>query len=176
MKLTTTLSLCIVLAALMSGCEAPTPSAPISGATKPAASSAGEPLLRMQVDGKLWQANSDIFGAVNPLGAKDSMLISGSFGPNNASEQDFSMTLGGVSGPGKFAIKNAKPVGSVVQLANFSPAQYLIGGLVFEHDIQVEITQLQANPVLLAGTFSGWMQANDGNKVSITAGEFYYRE
>ena len=176
MKLITALSLFVALATMLPGCESPPPSVPISAAAIPAAGTASEPMLRMQVDGKLWQANREIFGAVNPLGAKNSILISDSFGPNDASEQDLTMTLTGVSSPGSFSVKNAKPGGSVVQLMNLSAERTLIGGLMFDHDIQVEISQLQADPVLIAGKFAGWMQASDGSKIIISAGEFFYEE
>ncbi len=163
---------------LLCACQ-PQPSSPAQANNKPvsaALSIAGNNNIQMLVNGKKWHADAEIFGAINPLGVANSILISGSFGPNNASEQDFTMSLTSASAPGRYRIKNGKPTGSVIQIGNLSQAQYLIGGVMFEQDIEVELLQVQITPLRLAGRFSGWMQANDGSKVQIRDGEFFYQE
>lgn len=155
--------------------EQPTASA-ASATTQTQAEAMSANRIEMRIDGKPWAANAEIFGAIDPLGLTDAILISGSFGPNDASEQDFSMTLTGASKPGRYRIQNAKPVGSVVQIGNLSQEKYLIGGLMFEHDIEVELLQRQVAPLRIEGRFSGWLQANDGSKVQIRDGAFSYQE
>jgi hypothetical protein len=63
-----------------------------------------------------------------------------------------------------------------MQLANLSPERYLIGGLMFDYRFEVELVTMQVQPVVIEARFSGVLQSNDDKRVTISDGEFVYRE
>ena len=140
--------------------------APLSGVNR----------LRMRVDGIEWSADRDLFGAVHPPGMNSVVLMAGSLGPKDANEQSFNLNLFGIDAPGHYVVEHGNASGSVMQLANVSPERYLIGGLMFEYRFEVELVTMQANPVAIEARFKGVLQANDDHRVTISDGEFVYRE
>lgn len=154
------------------------PAAPSSATTAPGTSAAvpAGNILRMRIDGREWIADHEIFGAVHPTGYDRSVLIAGSLGPKDANEQAFNVILNGVDGPGTFHAKTGDTARHVAQMANLSQERYLAGGLMLDHDLTVEVTQMQASPVAIEARFSGTLTANDGTVLKIEEGEFRYRE
>lgn len=171
----------VTFAASIGGCgqaaQSPTP----VPTTPEIASSAETPVrdgnvLRLRVDGVEWIADHDLFGAVHPPGMDRALLMSGSRGAKDANEQAFNLNLFGIDGPGRYVIEHGHAGGSVMQLANLTPERFLIGGLVFEYRFEVEVVRMQAQPVDIEARFSGVLQANDDHRVTISDGEFRYRE
>jgi hypothetical protein len=163
----------------LAGCgQAPSsaaPSAPEENTT--AIASSGDPgRLRMHVDGVEWSADREFFGAVHPPGMDRAVLIAGSLGPKDENEQTFNLSLFGVDGPGRYVVERGDGSGSVMQLANLTPERYLIGGLMFDYRFEVELLEMQVDPVVIVARFSGELQSNDDQRVTISDGEFVYRE
>jgi hypothetical protein len=171
----------LMVATIIAGCgqapESPSSSASRSGAVSTEIRTLrDENVLRMRVDGVDWVADHDLFGAVHPPGMDRALIISGSRGPRDATEQAFTLNLFGVGAPGRYVFEHGAAGGSVMQLANLSPERYLIGGLMFEHRFEVEVLRMEIRPVEIEARFSGVLQANDDHRVTISAGEFRYRE
>lgn len=164
----------------IAGCGQPPPAssalAPTDASADTRAPSSGANRLRMRVDGIEWSADRDLFGAVHPPGMHGAVLMAGSLGPKDANEQTFNLNLFGVDAPGHYVVEHDNASGSVMQLANLSPKRYLIGGLMFEYRFEVELVTMQANPVAIEARFKGVLQANDDHRVTISDGEFVYRE
>ena len=164
----------------ITGCGQPPPAssalAPTDASADTRAPSSGANRLRMRIDGIEWSADRDLFGAVHPPGMHGAVLMAGSLGPKDANEQTFNLNLFGVDAPGHYVVEHDNASGSVMQLANLSPKRYLIGGLMFEYRFEVELVTMQANPVAIEARFKGVLQANDDHRVTISDGEFVYRE
>jgi hypothetical protein len=103
------------------------------------------------------------------------VIISGSRGPKDASEQAFTLTLHGIDTPGRHRVHSGDVTSGVVQLAGLSEQRFLIGGAL-GYDLQVELTMAQQNPVRIEATFEGTLVANDGGTVTFRNGRFTYRE
>lgn len=171
-----------LLATLLAGCG-PAPTANSSTPSEAAPTSApgtpsrrGENLLRMRVDGVEWHADREFFGAVHPPGMDRAVLMAGSLGPRDANEQTFNLHLFGIDGPGRYRFERTDATGSVMQLANLSPERYLIGGLMFDYRFEVELLEMQIDPVAIVARFHGELQSNEDKQVRISDGEFVYRE
>ena len=133
------------------------------------------PLLTLQLDGVTWQADREIWGAVHPPGMGQTVILSGSFGPKDAHEQAFNLNLHAAPQPGTYRLQSATPQIGVVQLANLSQERYLMGNL-FGYDVEVELLQMQTNPVRIEARFEGSLVASDGATLKLTAGHFRYSE
>lgn len=156
------------------GAASPPSSAPATPAVQ-ADAPAGN-VLRMRIDGVEWNAERELFGAVHPAGYDRAVLISGSHGPNDATEQDFTIMLNAADGPGTYRATTGDTRRHVVQLGNLTPERYLAGGLMLDHDMTIELVRMQASPVLIEARFNGTLTANDGAVLKIEDGEFRYRE
>lgn len=131
--------------------------------------------IALRIDGREWRADRAIDVIVDPPGFDRMLMVSGSFGPKDRNEQAFNLNLAGVDGPGRYAIHGGNAVGSAVQLANLDGTRYLIGGSLGA-DVVVDISRFERAPIVVEGTFSGTMVANDGNALRIEDGRFSFRE
>ncbi|WP_395788907.1 hypothetical protein [Aquimonas sp.] len=136
---------------------------------------AAGPLLTLQLDGVAWQADREIWGAVHPPGMGQTVIMSGSFGPKDAHEQAFNLNLHAATQPGTYRLQSTAPAIGMVQLANLSQERYLMGN-VLGYDIEVELLQMQVNPVRIEARFEGSLVASDGATLKLTAGHFRYSE
>ena len=171
----------LIVAASFAGCgqspQATSPASPsLETSSAVASPTRNQNVLRMRVDGVEWSADRELFGAAHPPGMDRAVLIAGSLGPKDANEQTFNLNLFGVDGPGRYVAERGDATGNVMQLANLSPERFLIGGLLFEYRFEVELVTMQAQPVVIEARFSGVLQANDDHRVTISDGEFVYRE
>lgn len=130
--------------------------------------------LSMRLDGREWHADRAIDVILHPPGFDRMLMVSGSFGPKDRNEQAFNLNLVGVDGPGRYTIKGGSMAGNAIQLANLSPEQYLIGGALGA-EVVVEISVLQSEPPIVEGTFSGTLNASNGNVLRVEDGRFSYR-
>lgn len=160
-----------LLATLLAGCGI---SAPDAAPATPNLASANR--LSLRIDGQAWVADHDLFGAVHPAGYDRALLVAGSRGPKDENEQVFNLNLFGIDGPGRYTITRGGKDGSAAQLANLSAERFLIGGLMFEQRLEVEVVRMQAAPVDIEVRFHGELQANDGAMLKVEDGEFRYRE
>lgn len=173
--------LCPLLLAACSGPSSTSPST--SNATPPAtATPTAAPLaanqLRLTLDGQVWQADRELFGAWHPPGMERAVLMAGSLGPKDRHEQAFNLNLFGVSGPGRYVVNGStvSPGGltsNTIQLANLSEQRYLVGG-PFGYEVTVDL--LQAGAGVIEARFHGRVNASDGSVLSLTDGYFLYRE
>lgn len=163
-----------MLLPLLAACQSESSSpAPIVAEAAPAATPSN--FLRMRVDGVPWEADHDVFGAVHPNGYDKAVLVAGSLGPKDGSEQAFNLNLFGIDTAGTYPVKTGNPQGHVAQLANLTPERFLSGGPM-GFDMTVEIVEMRAAPTRLMVRFAGSLMGNDSHSVSITNGEFSYSE
>ena len=163
-----------MLLPLLAACQSESTSSAVSVAVAaPTAASVNH--LRMRVDGVQWEADHDIFGAVHPKGYEKAVLVAGSFGPKDGSEQAFSLNLCGIDAAGPYPVTTGNPQLNVAQLANLTPERFLSGGPM-GFDMTVEIVEMRAAPTRLMVRFAGSLMGNDSHSVSITDGEFSYSE
>lgn len=157
--------------------QAPThTSAPAPVATASVDVAAQGNQLRMKIDGVDWVADNEIWGAVDALGAGGTVLISGNRG-FGAAQQAFNLNLDGVDGAGSYRVAAlGTPDHGMAQIGNLSEQRYLIGGAMFDHELQVELIRVQATPALIEARFHGTMKANDDSVVRIEDGLFRYAE
>jgi len=169
------LAIALTCAGALAACNDTTaPAATQAPATAPTAH-APPNSISLRLDGREWHADRAIEAMVHPPGFNRMLMVSGSFGPKNGNEQAFNLNLAGVEAPGRYTIKGGNVVGSAIQLANLDAERFLIGGALGA-DVVVEVTVMQRTPVVVEGTFSGMMSANDGKALRIEEGRFSYRE
>jgi hypothetical protein len=130
--------------------------------------------LSMKIDGKLWEADSDISGAFHPSGYNKLIMIAGDKG-SGKTEQAFNINLYNTAGPATFNIANGNADLSVVQLANMSVENYLYGSMM-GFNMKVVVTKASSNPTVVEATFEGELGGNASDKIKITEGKFYYHE
>jgi len=140
-------------------------------ANKPAAENA----LSMKINGVEWKADHSIFGAFHPKGHNRVVMISGSKGPKNKSEQLFNINIYNTTGPGIFQFQDGNPDFSVAQLANVSPENYIYGSMM-GFTMKVNLTKASTAPDVVEATFEGELKGNAGDVPKITEGRFYYHE
>lgn len=169
----------IALATLVACGRQPAPAATPAAASSTTAAVQATPAhtnaISLRIDGREWRADRAIEAMVHPPGFDRMLMVSGSFGPKDRDEQTFNLNLAGVEAPGRYAIKGGSVAGSAIQLANLGAERYLIGGALGA-DVVVEVTALRRAPVVVEGTFSGTMTANDGKALRVEDGRFSYRE
>ncbi|MBP6022400.1 hypothetical protein [Ferruginibacter sp.] len=131
--------------------------------------------LSMKINGKEWKADSEIFGAFHPKGYNNAIIISGSKGPNDKTEQSFNINLYNTNGIGTYDLVSGNKDLNVVQLGNLSTENYLYGS-VLGFSFHVNVTKASQNPATLEATFEGTLTGNAGDSIKITDGKFYYYE
>lgn len=167
------------LAALAAcGGSSPAPASAPAGQSAPAASagSGGGPnVLTMKINGRDWTADGEVFGAFHPPGMNKAIVVSGTRGPKDKTEQAFNLNLYNADGPGTYAIATGNADQSVVQLGNLTPENFLYGSMM-GFTLEVVVTTARSNPTVIEATFSGEMKGNAGDTLAITDGRFVYRE
>ncbi len=131
--------------------------------------------LSMKLNGTEWKADNEIFGAFHPEGYNKAIILSGSKGKKDKSEQAFTINLYNTNGPSVFAIQYKNADNSVIQIANLSEQNYLYGSMM-GFNIKINITKASKNPTILEATFDGELTGNASDKLIITEGKFYYHE
>ena len=167
----------IVVAGLaLAACERPgsTTTSPVATAAV-AVTPVAANTLEMRIDGTPWRADHDIFGAFHPLGYDRALIVGGSLGPKDANEQAFTLNLYGIDGPGRYAFRNGNAAGHVVQIANLSSERYLAGSIL-GFDFTIDVSVASKLPTVIEATFSGTLESNDGATLTISDGQFSYRE
>ncbi len=132
-------------------------------------------VARLRLDGELWQANREFFALLAPVGTSQRLMLGASLGPKDATEQTFNLNLTDVNGPGTYVVGVSAAIDNAIQLANWKPSRYLVGGSLGA-EVTVRIETLIESPLTVVATFSGTMVANDGTTIQVTDGEFRYRE
>ncbi|MBL8296877.1 MAG: hypothetical protein JNN30_00900 [Rhodanobacteraceae bacterium] len=165
---------------LLTACDSPPAAVATAATSAPAAAATPHTAnqLRMTLDGKVWQADRELFGAWHPPGTDRAVLMAGSLGPKDRHEQAFNLNLFGVSGPGRYVASGSTLslkglTSSAIQLANLSEQRYLVGG-PFGYEVEVEL--LQAGSGVIEAKFHGRMSASDGTVLDLKDGYFLYRE
>ncbi|MBK8622574.1 MAG: hypothetical protein IPN79_12645 [Saprospiraceae bacterium] len=138
--------------------------------------------LTMKIDGREWSADREIFGSYhfNEALGPGLINIAGVKGdPPN--DQPFNINLYNTSGPGLYKVAIAQGAKTkihenVCQLAQYTPTNYLCGGLMLGNQLSVNITKASKNPQIVEATFSGTIHCVEGNTLTITDGKFYYHE
>lgn len=172
-------SLSLSLIALL-GCQAentntPAPNGRITPAAAIPASQAESNQLSMRIDGVPWQFDQDLLGGINPISEKPELIISGSRGPNDASEQTFTLIIRGADKPGSYRVLSGDPSGSTVQISGLSEQEFLAGNMM-PFDLRVEVTELSEAPNRMVARFEGSLQSNTGRTLQISQGHFSFQE
>lgn len=131
-------------------------------------------ILSMKLDGKLWEADNEIFGAFHPKGYNKAVIISGSKGPKNKDEVPFNINLYNVDKEGTYTIKTNDPNNSVVQIANMNKDEFLCGSMM-GYNLTVILKKCSDNPTIIEASFEGEISCNTDRKIKITEGKFYYQ-
>lgn len=134
-----------------------------------APSASGGQFIRMQVDGVEWAADREIFCANAPAGMDPMLIVSGSFGPKDASEQVFNLNLSDVKGPGTLHLTGGGSLTHVIQLANLDESRYLNGGAM-GFDVKVEIIEFTRDPTHVELRFDGTLNSSAGTPLRIKNG------
>lgn len=152
--------------------SATTPSAAISTST---ANTKNTNQLRMLIDGVEWQFNQELLGGLNPISEQPELIISGSRGPNDASEQTFTLIIRGADKPGSYHVKSGDKSGSVAQISGLSEQEFLAGNMM-PFDLRVEVIELSRAPNRMVARFEGSLQSNTGRTLQISKGHFSFQE
>lgn len=139
------------------------------------AKSADKNYLTMKINGVEWTADHDVFGAFHPKGYNKVIIISGSKGPKDKTEQMFNINIYNTEGPGTFNFKNGNPELSVVQLANWNTENFICGSMM-GFNIRVNVTTASTKPDEIKATFEGELTCNTNEVLKITEGKFYFHE
>jgi hypothetical protein len=131
--------------------------------------------LSMKIDGAEWRFENELMGGINPISDKPEMLISGSRGPNDASEQTFTVIIHGANQPGSYRVKSGDMSQSNFQISGLSESEFLAGNMM-PFDLTVTVSEVAANPMRMRATFQGSIQTNTGRTLEISDGVFHYQE
>ncbi len=131
--------------------------------------------LRMKINGAEWVADHGIFGAFHPKGYNKAIIIGGSKGPKNESEQVFDINIYNTEGPGTYNFHDGNPELSAAQMANWSTETFLCGSMM-GHNMHVNVSKASTNPAVIEATFEGNLTCNSGEVFHLTDGTFYYHE
>lgn len=133
----------------------------------------GNNQLFFKINGQLWAADNEIFGAYHPKGYNKAILIAGSKGPKDKNEQTFNINLYNINGPGTYIIKNGNADNCVAQLANLSPDNFLYGSMM---GYAITVTLLQCSSATVEARFEGWLVGNNSDTLKISEGYFNYKQ
>ncbi|MBP9193389.1 MAG: hypothetical protein KBF57_01805 [Saprospiraceae bacterium] len=131
--------------------------------------------LSMKINGQLWEADHDVIGAFHPKGYDQLIIIGGSSGKKDKSENSFTVNIYKTNGPGKYNFVQGNPALSVAQMGNWSEEEYLCGSMM-GFDVSFDVTKASKNPTIVEATFSGKLTCPSGKELLITEGKFYYEE
>jgi hypothetical protein len=159
----------LLLAACGPATPPATPASNAGGSVPAAAAEEAANLIRMRVDGVEWSADRDIFCTVAPPALGDVLIVSGSRGPKDASEQAFNLNLTGVAGPGTIKLAGGGSTTHAIQLANLDAQRYLNGGAM-GFDVTVEVVSLARDPARVELRFAGTLNSSAGKPLRIEDG------
>ena len=166
----------LFVAIALIGCNADPAAQALPSAQESAAPSSANPnQLSLLIDGVEWRFEQELLGGVNPISEQPELIISGSRGPNDASEQTFTMLIRGADKPGSYRFKLGDGSGSTVQISGLSEQEFLAGNMM-PFEMQVEVTELSRNPSRMVARFEGSVQSNTGRTLRISKGYFTYQE
>lgn len=131
--------------------------------------------LSLKINGVEWVADHDVFGAFHPKGYNKAILIAGSKGPKDATEQAFNLNIYNTDGPGTFNFKQGNPDLSVAQMGNWNADNFICGSMM-GHDMKVKVITASTKPDVIEATFEGELTCNTGQILKVTEGKFYYHE
>ena len=169
--------LTMLLLLTLVGCEPQSNSA--AGAES---ESAGRPVvqaqtnqLHMLIDGVEWRFENGLMGGINPISDKPEMLISGSRGANDSSEQTFTVIIRGADVPGTYQVKSGDSSQSAFQISGLSEQEFLAGNMM-PFDLTVVVSEVGAKPMRMSARFAGSIETNTGRTLQISKGVFHYQE
>jgi hypothetical protein len=131
--------------------------------------------LSMKIDGVEWRFENELMGGINPISDKPEMLISGSRGANDASEQTFTVIIRGANQPGSYRVKSGDASQSNFQISGLNESEFLAGNMM-PFDLTVTLSDVAANPMRMRATFQGSIQTNTGRTLEISDGVFHYQD
>jgi hypothetical protein len=131
--------------------------------------------LSMLIDGVEWRFDSELMGGINPISDKPEMLISGSRGSNDASEQTFTVIIHGANAPGTYRVKSGDGSQSNFQISGISAQEFLAGNMM-PFDLNVIVTEVGEHPMRLRASFEGSIDTNTGRTLRISRGIINYQE
>lgn len=131
--------------------------------------------LSMKIDGVEWRFENEIMGGINPISEQPEMLISGSRGTNDASEQTFTVIIRGAAKPGIYRVKSGDASKSNFQLSGLSDSEFLAGNMM-PFDLTVTVSDVGADPMRMRASFQGSIQTNTGRTLLISDGLFRFQE
>ena len=171
----------LIFLLLLTGCEnaeqtrSSEPKAAPAELSQTAADAAQENQLSMHIDGVQWRFDSALMGGINPISDKPEILISGSRGPNDASEQTFTVIIPGASKPGRYRVKSGDANQSNFQISTISAQEFLAGNMM-PFDLTVIVTEVGKRPMRLRASFEGSIDTNTGRTLRISRGTINYQE
>jgi hypothetical protein len=131
--------------------------------------------LYMLIDGKEWRFENELMGGINPISDKPEMLMSGSRGANDGSEQTFTVMIRGADVPGTYRVKSGDSSQSVFQISGLSEQEFLAGNMM-PFDLTVIVSEVGAKPMRMSARFAGSIETNTGRTLQISNGVFLYQE
>lgn len=131
--------------------------------------------LSMKVNGVEWVADHDVFAAFHPKGYHKAIVIAGSKGPKDKTEQTFNLNIYNADGPGTFHFEQGNPDLSVAQMGNWNPENFICGSMM-GYEMRVKVTIASTKPAVVEASFEGELSCNTGEVLKITDGKFYYHE
>ena len=87
--------------------------------------------------------------------------------------QNLKIIVQGVDGPGVFRVSGDDPKSGVADFTSLDEQRSILGAF-FGYDIQVKILKRSMDPDLVEAEFSGYMNADNGDRVEISDGYFFY--
>lgn len=88
-------------------------------------------------------------------------------------EQDFQLMLLGADGPGEFRVSSDDPKAGYANFTSLDERRSVLGAF-FGYEIQVKVLKRSLDPNVLEATFSGYMNADNGDRVEISDGYFFH--
>lgn len=172
--------LMLIFVIICCGCQphSTTPPSPSAAADKTSASDLREQqgFLRMTINGKLWEADGPLTAIHDAPIAPKALIINGMRGPRDASQQDFTMNLYGITTAGKLHIDSEDAHGSVVQLTNADSEDFLVGAMM-GYALDIDVLSLgESRNDWIELRFSGALKGNSGREFKITDGWFRTRK
>lgn len=170
----------LILVIVCCGCQphSATPTSTPAAADKASALDLREQqsVLRMTINGKSWEADGPLTAIHDAPIAPKALIINGMRGPRDASQQNFTLNLYGITTTGKLHIDGEDAHGSVVQLTNADSEDFLVGAMM-GYALDIDVLSLgEARNDWIELRFSGALKGNSGREFKITDGWFRARK
>ncbi len=131
--------------------------------------------LTMKINGVEWVADSDLSGLFDPSLFNGFILISGVKSATTGLAKTFAINIRNTTGPGEYHLASAKNDLNGVHMLNWTEADNTCGSLE-GFDMIVKVSKAIKSPVIVEATFSGKLDCNTNNSLTITDGKFYFHE